>query len=150
MKRIIYLSLVVFLIVLGSSAIDNVSGINPGSSTPDKAVSHRFQGGYWTPLICDGVEVDYLEGTLDVHCVMFGHPGAWQWMTMRYTGTLKSAATGEQFRIMEIDKSDATDFSWHSNLVGDNGSHYIIFGSGTFDPFTVTIDKTVCPSFQGE
>lgn len=61
-------------------------------------VSHNFKWGYWTPLICDEVVVDSLEGILDVHCVMFGHFNPdfpsnlnefiWQWMIMNFSGTL--------------------------------------------------------------
>ena len=151
MKKTIYFNMLAFLIILGSSTVNIISGINPGdnqqnSATPDKTISHRFQSGYWTPLICDGVTFDYLEGVLDVHCVMFGHPGAWQWMTMRFTGTLTNSE-GEQFRIKEIDKSDDTEFSWHANIVGDRGSHYIISGSGLLvPPYTFTVDQAVCPN----
>lgn len=150
MKKIIYFSLAAFLFILGSSEFQSVCGVNSGntqlnSETPDRTISHRFQSGYWTPITCDGVTFDYLEGVLDVHCVMFGHAGAWQWMTMRFTGTLTNSE-GEHFKIKEIDKSDATEFSWHANIVGDMGSHYVISGTGTFDPYTFTIDQVVCPN----
>ena len=155
MKRIVYICIVAFLMLTGSSKTANVYGLNPDeklttSASPDRSISHRFQSGYWTPLICNGVEDGYLEGVLDVHCVMFGHPGAWQWMTMRFTGKITNPETGEQFRIMEIDKSDDNNVSWHANIIGNQGSHYIIIGSMTYEPFSFTIEKTVCPGSQGD
>lgn len=118
-------------------------------------VSHNFKWGYWTPLICDEVVVGSLEGILDVHCVMFGHynpdfPGnlnkfVWQWMIMNYSGFLTNESTGEVFKIIETDKVffDGT-FTWHSNIIGDKGSHYILFGSSTDAYPWFKIDKAIC------
>lgn len=172
MKKSIYLILITSIILLGCSKNDddlnsdlynkslNTELIAKGApETVDFSVSHYFTGGYWTPLICDGVEVGYLEGTLNVHCVMFGHynpdyPGdlnhfVWQWMVMNYSGSLTNQATGEIFTIKESDKwyYGTYSYTWHSNIRGNQGSHYIIFGSGLFVyPYTFTIDKVICPS----
>ena len=149
MKKIIYLSLVAFLIILGSSAIDNVSGVNPGvsqlnSATPDPTISFRSQGFFWFPLICDGVIVNQLFGVVDLHVVAFGYPNTSQY-TMRASGTLTDWF-GEEFRIMEVEKIDGPEFSFHFNIIGDKGSHYILFGSGTFYPWSITFEKAVCPN----
>ena len=128
--------------------------------TVDFSVSHNFTSGYWTPLICDGVEAGSLEGSLNVHCIMFGHynpnyPGnlnrfVWQWMIMNYSGSLTNPATGEIFTIKESDKVDAgySSYTWHSNIIGDKGSHYIIFGSSIDEYPWFKIDRAICPGLD--
>ena len=152
MKTTISFILMAFLIILGSAKSDYSSSARTdenllGSGSADRAISHRFQGGYWTPLICDGVEVDVLEGSLDVHCVMHYENGNIVWMIMRYTGTLTGPKTGEVFEIKEIDMSDLPKtgiITFHSNITGDKGSHIISSATINTDTWELIWNKSVC------
>lgn len=174
MKTSIYFVLIASILFLGCSKSDddlNLDLINSqlkpelnakgSTKIVNFSVSHYFTSAYWTPLICDGIEVGSLEGMVNVHCVMFGHydpdfPGnlnkfIWQWMVMNYSGSLTNPATGEMFIIKESDKIEAgySSYNWHSNIRGDKGSHFIIFGSSTDEDPWFKIDKAICPG-QGE
>jgi hypothetical protein len=153
MKTFLCFCLTAILILSGCSKPAGDLGVNPNenqlkSATPDKAVSHRFPSDYYIQLTCDGVNGDFLIGSVDTHCVMFGHPGAWQWMIMTFSGKLTNEITGEEFVIKETDKYDNLQnvFTFHANVRGDKGNHYILSGSGLLvPPWTLTIDKVTCP-----
>lgn len=186
MKKTIYLILVAFLILLGCSKPDDVSVVNPGENQL-KSASHDYtvpmyysekypnilEGGKLTaiPVICDGVTIDHLEGTLDVFCRMFGHfHPDWpkgstgdllhfqsQWMIHSYSGTLKSTSgSGEEFDVHGTKKMDVIGmvFTFHLNIKGSLGNHYIFYASGTnaANPlgYTFTIEKAVCPQIADE
>ena len=152
MKTAISFVMVAFLILLGSAKSEISTALQPNenlssSGSPDRTISHRFQGGYWSPLVCDGVEIDILEGTLDVHCVMHYENGVIAWMIMRYTGTLTGPKTKEVFEIKEVDMSDLPKtgiISFHSNIKGSNGSHIISAGTINTNTWELTWDKSVC------
>jgi hypothetical protein len=153
MKTLICFSLMAFLIFSGCSKVDNDSAAKPAenqlkSAPKNGTVSYYWTGGYYTQLVCDGVEVDYLFGNVNWHILDHYKNGAIIWSIYRASGTLTSSKTGEVFEIKESDKLDvlAGNFIFHSNLVGDKGSHYILSGSGLLVyPWTVTIDKANCP-----
>lgn len=168
MKRTIYLSLVAFLFLFGCSKVDDVSVVNPSenqlkSGTIDRTIPMTFREAFTSiakiiPIECDGIEVDHLSGTLDVFCRMFGYYPEGQegndnafvseWMIHNYSGTLASTSgSGEIFEIQGVKKMDMLekDFTFHLNVKGSLGSHYILFASGTNSPYTFTIEKAVCP-----
>jgi hypothetical protein len=171
MKTAISFFLLAFMVLLGVAKSDIVSAqgngklSNPGlhdrtfpMETKESYLYGISNNGRTIPIICDGVEVDRLNGTLDVFCRMFGHydlldPKIFytQWMIHNYSGSLNSE-TGEVFEIQGVKKIDSIDkiYFWHLNIKGDKGSHYIIFASGTTNPFTITIEKAVCPSNASE
>ena len=150
-----------FLIVLGVSKSDMVSAQGKGNPLQPGLVDRSFPmettEEYTSelrkiPISCDGVVVDRLSGSLDVFCRMFGHydplnPNVFitQWMIHNYSGTL-TGEKGEVFEIQGVKKIDSIDkiYTFHLNLKGNMGSHYIISASGTTSPYTFTIDKSVC------
>ena len=161
MKRTIYFISVAILIVLGvtKSSLTSAQG-NGNSEFVDRAVPMITTENYYysplmdrtIPVICDGIEVDRLSGTLDVFCRMFGHynplnPTVFvtQWMIHNYSGSLVGTS-GEVFDIQGAKKIDSIDkvYTWHLNIKGDRGSHYILFASGVTSPFIITIEKAVC------
>lgn len=154
MKKTIYFSLVAFLILLGCSKSDDVSVVNPDenqlkSTAENESVSWYVSGGYGIPLVCDDVQVGYLFGwPIEWHIIDHYAKGQLVWTIYNTTGSLTNRSTGEVFKIQESDRLIWTqgDYSFHANLVGDQGSHYILFGS--FDPisFEVYVDKAVCPN----
>ena len=87
----------------------------------------RVWDGYWQPVYCDGVLVDDLSGTVTAHNIEFYRDGFMVSAIMHYYGQVVSLRTGEVFKLNEIDKADNIDgnVTWHFNLNGDKGNHYI-------------------------
>ena len=121
------------------------------STAQDKANNgwqYWTQSTYWTPVWCNGVEVDMLEGgEIRVHIVgrSFNNGKLYK-QVAQLKGEITSES-GEVFKIREIDKWYATDshyVTWKYNLKGDMGSHY--HGTVTINRVTgeMTIGKTVC------
>lgn len=153
MKTAIMFGMMAFLILMGCSKADNESlnaNANQVKSAPQNGtVSYYWTGGYFTPLICGGVEIDYLSGNVDWHIRDHYKDGEIVWTIYNATGNLTSANTGEVFDINESDKVNvaAGEYTFHSNIIGNQGSHYILSGTGLlYYPWTVTVEKAVCPA----
>jgi len=61
---------------------------------------------------------------------------------------LMSSVNQEVFQIHESDKIDipvSGVYTYHFNLVGNMGSHYINFGILNMDNWTIVCTKSVCP-----
>ncbi|MRS02141.1 hypothetical protein EG832_02750 [bacterium] len=154
MKKTVYFSLVAFLILWGCSKSDDFTVGNPDesqlkSATANGSVSWYTSGGYYIPLVCDDIQVDFIFGwPIEWHVIDHYKNGQLDWTIYQTTGTLTNRHTGEIFKIQESDRLiwNQEDYSFHANLIGDQGSHYIL--SGRFDPITfeVFVDKAVCPS----
>jgi hypothetical protein len=118
------------------------------NSTDTKTYQGWFMSTYYTPVYCNGQLVDYLEGgSIKVHFVVHYKDGKYKWETDQLKGAVTSV-TGEVFTISELDKYYFTDHwyvTWHFNLRGDWGTHYI--GTVTYSYFTgeTTMGKAVCP-----
>jgi hypothetical protein len=96
----------------------------------NKADQGWYSSAYWSPVYCDGVLVDVLEGgEITVHYVfrLFKNGSVLAKEIDQIKGTVESSS-GEVFKIRETDKYEYVDgwvFTWHYNLIGDRGSHYI-------------------------
>lgn len=118
------------------------------NSTDTKSVQGWFLSTYWSPVYCDGVLVDYLEGgVIKVHYVAHYKDGSFTWETDQLKGEVTSV-TGEVFEVTELDKTYFTDHwyvTWHFNLMGNWGTHYI--GTITYSYWTgeITPGMAVCP-----
>ena len=107
------------------------------------------EGAYWSPVFCDGQMVDFLQGGwIRVHYVykLFKNGDLLYKEIDQIKGEVTST-TGEVFKIREIDKwsySGQWIMTWHYNLIGNQGTHYI--GTLTYNYSTgeLTIGKTVC------
>lgn len=147
MKKTIYFSLVAFLIILGSSKVDNVSA--QGKSDPKKdQTAHR-----WTDenigfeLWCGDTKIDDLIGDVDVHCTMQFQDGVELFMNMTYHGTFKAQSSGEVFKYNEITKYDASNekiYKGHFNAIGDKGSHVIVSYTFHTEDWIFVLDKAIC------
>lgn len=139
MKKFILIGLCLFM----GLTLSRTYGQNNGTKT----VQGWIESQYWSPVFCDGVLVDVLEGgTIRLHYVAHYKDGKFQWETDQLKGEVTSY-TGEVFRIREIDKyyiDESLYLTWHFNLIGDMGTHYI--GSLTYSYATnsITINKSVC------
>jgi hypothetical protein len=113
-----------------------------------KSVQGWFMSTYWSPVYCGGELVDYLEGgVIKVHYVVHYKDGMYKWETDQLKGEVTSV-TGEVFSVSELDKTYFTDHwyvTWHFNLKGDRGTHYI--GAITYSYWTgeTTPGMAVCP-----
>lgn len=156
MKKTISFVLVAFLIILGVAKTDVASGqtYTVPMSYVENYTSATKLG--LIPIVCDGVVIDHLSGSLDVFCRMFGnydplYPGNNNffhsiWMIHNYSGTLMGES-GEVFEISGVKKLDMLekDFTFHLNIKGSEGNHYILWASGTNSPnYTFTVDRAVC------
>ena len=69
-----------------------------------KARQFWTTGTFYTPVWCDGVMVDYVEGNVRVHWIYFGEPGNWEWDIQQIKGVATSLITGAVFKYKEIDR----------------------------------------------
>lgn len=106
-----------------------------------------FMSGYWSPVYCGDNMVDLLEGgSIRVHYVVHYNDNAKYYEIDQLKGEVISQ-TGEVFQVRETDKYYFTDHwyvTWHYNLIGDRGTHYI--GTLTYSYWTgeIVVGKTVC------
>lgn len=115
----------------------------------NKADQGWLVGTYYSPVFCDGVMVDYLEGgEITVHYVfrMFKNGQFLAKEIDQIKGEVVSSS-GETFTIREIDKYIYENnwlLTWHYNLIGDRGTHYT--GTLTYDYSSgeMTIGNTTC------
>ena len=150
----IYFSLMVFLFTMGCAKVTNDPSAKPDGSQlkalpVNGSVSWSFSSGYGIPLVCDGVEVGYVFGwPIDWHVIDHYKNGELEWTKYSANGTLTNRNTGEVFRIQESDKFQYSigDYTFHANLMGNQGTHYILFGH--YDPITfeIFVDRAVCPN----
>jgi hypothetical protein len=154
MKKFIYLSLMAFLFTMGCAKVSNDPAAKPDvnqvKALPyDGSVSWSYSSGYGVPLVCDEVQVGSVFGwPIEWHIIDHYKNGELDWSIYNANGSLTNRYTGEIFKIQESDKYlySKGDFVFHANLIGNQGTHYILFGH--FDPITyeVFIDKAVCPN----
>jgi len=101
---------------------------------------------YYTPVRCDGEFVDWVEGVFTIHVVNHYKDGVWIFQRLMIKGIGTGYLSGETFKFNYNEKySNVTGIcTWHYNLKGDDGDHYI--GSMTWDynTSTMTVNKTVC------
>ena len=108
--------------------------------------------GYWQPVYCNGNLVDELTGTLTVHTVDHVIKGVWTSLVSHVYGEVTSNYTDEVFTNHEVGKGypPLTLDTWHFNLIGNYGTHYIgsmkLDYGDYFDPSDdiLTVDKLVC------
>jgi len=109
----------------------------------NRAYQGWFQSTYFSPVFCDGVMVDYLEGgTLRVHYVYQYQPNhmpAYREIDMLKGEVTSSLPPYETFKIKEIDKiyfNEGWQCECKYNLIGNMGSHYIgtVFFTWTWFP----------------
>jgi len=109
--------------------------------------------GYWAPVYCmdelgNIVLVDELWGSIKAQFVIHVENGFEKYEILIWKGELTSELNNEVFQIHESDKigiPDADVYTYHFNLVGNKGSHYINSGTLNMDDWSIVIDKIVCP-----
>lgn len=134
-----------------------VNGVSKKGTIADKtftcspvngSVSYDYTGGYISPLVCDGKQVDEITGDIEWHVVDQFKNGELVWSLYTPSGSLTSQSTGEVFEIHESDKIMWAQgiYTFHANLIGTQGSHYILFGHADLATWEIVFDKAVCPN----
>jgi hypothetical protein len=115
-------------------------------------------GGYFTPVYCPDdqgvlVQVDEVTGSVTAHAVWHFVNGQMLWYNVITRGEVEGKY-GEAFTLSEQDKgkfsAEGADLgaTWHFNLKGDKGNHYLgsITWAGETDPNFeyLIINKAVC------
>ena len=101
------------------------------------------------PLSCDGVDYDYVEGYYSMHTIVHIQKGEYKWFIFKCNATLKSN-NGEVLKINDTEKWDITPIqpqiqTFHFNIIGDRGSHYIAWGTYNRETQQYTFDRIICP-----
>lgn len=101
---------------------------------------------YYTPVFCDGIWIDRVEGELTIHVVDHYKNGKWVWQNLQINCEATGMLSGETFKFHMTEKySRATRISdWRYNMIGDMGSHYIGSLTYNYSNGDFTINKTVC------
>jgi len=140
--------ILVLCLIMGIGMAQLSAQGNQKSEETKTYVYKNIDYGYWAPVYCGGNLVDELWGTVKVQFVIHVENGMEKWDILIWSGELKSSHNDEIFRIQEIDKIGipaAGIYTYHFNLKGNMGSHYINSGNLNMSDWTIVVDKTVCP-----
>ena len=160
MKTKTFLLLCLFLSIglTQLSAQNDFPPVINGTKSVAFTMNWDWIGGYFTPVYCPNEQgvlevADYVTGTLTAHAVWHFVNGQMRWYNVISHGEV-IGESGETFTISEQDKgtysAEGIDLgaTWHFNLKGDQGNHYLgsITWVGTADPDyeNLIINKAVC------
>jgi hypothetical protein len=138
MKKLICFSLFAFMLS---------SGFTVQSQAQNWTDSYTYTGGYFADVFCNEVAVDQILGNVAWHVRDHYKNGELEWSIYTASGSLTSA-NGEVFEIHESDKIywSQNEWTFHCNLIGNLGNHYILSGHGDTTTWEVFIDKANCLS----
>jgi hypothetical protein len=159
MKKIAFIILTVTLIVLGCSKTDDLPVGNDEElqlkSADSRTVNYYWgSAGFYTPVYCEGVIIDYLYGnpeTLHSHGVYHLVDDVAKWANIIVKGTVKSESTGEIFKINEVNKlvfdenEDIISHTCRTHAKGDKGTNVIMFFTVIdFNAGEMVLEKAIC------
>ena len=155
MKRAIYfITIGAFLILTGCSKSDADFPNDEITLGQQESVHSRTdqtevkEDTYNTPIICNGVIVDYLQGLIKSQWQIHYENGLRQWIVINFNGTLESG-NGEILTLEQSDKLDFVnghlyEYPIQLNIEGENGNHYICSGHINLKTGEVVAEKTEC------
>ena len=121
--------LLCLLLGIGLTQLSAQNGQN-GTGTVTSDFTNVY---WWSPVLCNGVLIDFMEGSGDVHFVDHYKDGVWQWGHATYkNGVGISDWTGETFTFKELDKTfyskskDMWEWTVSTHIKGDKGALYNI------------------------
>ena len=141
------LSMVCLLIGIG---LTQLTAKDPVIPTDTRSISFDWVDYWYTPVVCGGVEIDFLEAQLNQHITAHFKDGVLQWYIKEVRGEVTSLKTDEVFQVKEIDKVGAqiTGGSglilWDLRLKGNLGSHYIFTGTLDINNGTLVFERAIC------
>jgi hypothetical protein len=100
----------------------------------------------WFLVECNGVTIETFYGDTEIHYVEHFKDEIYEYYIAQLKGEFTSKS-GEVFKISEVDETRSNNgLSYHGNLIGNRGTHYILSGTAYYfpKPVTWTIDKAVC------
>jgi len=103
--------------------------------------------GWYIPVYCGGTHVDDLVGSVLVQGIFITtKDGAFK-ANYVMKGEGKSVTTGEVFKIHEVDKFISEEEGYYSpiNLIGENGTHYVMILISDSSGGIIGFDKALCP-----
>ena len=109
-------------------------------------VSYEWPG-WWMPAYCGGTHVDDLVGSVSVQGIFIPNKDGTFKANFVMKGEGKSVTTGEVFKIHEIDKFISVEEGYYShiNLIGENGTHYVVILISDSSGGIIGFEKAVCP-----
>ena len=123
-------------------------------SADSRTINFDMTGEYYTPVICDGEEVDilYLSEVADQNAHITAHliDGKYVWFIVHCKLTITSLQTGETFKVNDqtkvyFDENEEYDaFTMHIHAKGDKGTHVIMFLDFDWASQTLEFSKGVC------
>jgi hypothetical protein len=152
MKATINFLLVAFLFLFGSAKTDVSSTLLQNDKMPISESNGWQKTGRFTintefPLMCGDNVIDYFVGSADIHFTERIENGEQVWIILTYSGSFVGKNTEEVFNYKEINKINIPfegDYSFHINVKGDKGSHFIMSGSYLAEEPWVVFDKAIC------
>ena len=161
MKKIAFIILGTTLILLGCSKTDDLPvGIDEElqlKSADSRTVNYYWpSAGFYTPIYCDGVIIDYLYGnpeTLHSHGVFHLVDDVAKWAHIMVKGTVIGELTGEVYKINELNKlvfdenEDIINFTCRTHAKGNMGTNVIMFFTILdFEAGDLDLEKAICTS----
>jgi hypothetical protein len=144
----ITIKIYVCLSLIMGMALTQLSAQNTLNKQGTGAVSYFYTCEvYDQPVYRDGVEIDYIIGSVTWHIVEYYKDGVFLWMNAHGSDVeIYSTYTDEVFKFSGSNNFDVTsnNVTRHFNLVGSNGSHYIGI-MGWDDNGALWFDKMICP-----
>jgi hypothetical protein len=135
-----------FLLLCLLSGI-GLAQLSAQSDTKSISYSEEWSWGYFTPVYCNGVQVDYVTGYPIAHVTAHFVDGTPVSSNVITHGEVYGEH-GEVFKLSELDKNYIGGTTWHFNLRGNLGNHYMgtVIWDWINDPYmaNLVIDKAVC------
>lgn len=164
MKTLKFLFLItIFVGLMTGCAKDEFENNNPEpqlKSAENRTINFQMTGEYFTPVICDGEEVDilYLPEVADQNAHITAHltDGKYAWFIVHCKLTITSLQTGETFKVNDqtkviFDENGEYDkFTMHIHAKGDKGTHVIMFFEFDWASQTLEFPKGICPQSADE
>ena len=136
-------SILMILCLFAGAGLTQLSAQNP----EPEGNSWWIEKTFGTYVLCDGVFVDYIYGHMKAHVVDKYKDGIWVRQILQIHGEAESWKTGEKFKYSQVGKYYPTEDKsiFHYNLLGDEGSHYILRHLYEFEPaWSLTVLDAKC------
>jgi len=137
-------SILVILCLIAGAGLTQLSAQNP---EPEGNSSWWAERTIWAPVFCDGVFQEWVSGELKAHVIEKYKDGIWVRQILQVDDEATSWKTGEKIKLQRVGKYYPTEDKsiFHYNLLGDDGSHYVLKHLYVFEPeWSITIIDAKC------
>lgn len=136
-------SILVILCLIAGAGLIQLSAQNP----EPEGNSYWVESTFGTYVICDGEFTDWIGGVMKAHVVDKYKDGIWVRQIIQIHGEASSWKTDEEFKFKRVGKYYPTEDKsiFHYNLLGDEGTHYILKHLYEFEPtWSITVISAKC------